>query len=80
MGVTPQAVAFWRDGKRGLPERLAARLETATGCVVRRWDMFPLDWHRIWPELVGTPGAPEVPEHDAGPVGSRAEEARRVVG
>lgn len=24
------------------------------------WDLRPDDWHRIWPELVGTKGAPDV--------------------
>jgi hypothetical protein len=28
---------------------------------VRRWDLRPDDWHRIWPELVGADGAPQVP-------------------
>lgn len=25
------------------------------------WDLRPSDWHRIWPELIGSPGAPEAP-------------------
>lgn len=25
------------------------------------WDLRPNDWHRIWPELIGTPGAPAIP-------------------
>lgn len=29
---------------------------------VRRWDLRPDDWHRIWPELIGAEGAPGVPE------------------
>lgn len=28
---------------------------------VRRWDLRPSDWWKIWPELIGQPGAPEVP-------------------
>ena len=24
------------------------------------WDLRPNDWHRIWPELIGADGAPEV--------------------
>ena len=27
---------------------------------VRRWHLRPTDWHRIWPELIGMPGAPIV--------------------
>jgi hypothetical protein len=30
-------------------------------CVVRRWDIRPKDWHRIWPELIGAAGAPQIP-------------------
>jgi hypothetical protein len=27
---------------------------------VRRWDLRPDDWHLIWPELIGTKGAPKL--------------------
>jgi len=26
-----------------------------------RWDLRQEDWHLIWPELIGTQGAPMVP-------------------
>lgn len=61
LGVSAQAVCFWRDGKRRMPADMAARLEAAAEGVVRRWDMRPEDWYLIWPELVGTEGAPPVP-------------------
>lgn len=32
---------------------------------VRRWDLRPRDWHLIWPELVGTEGAPPIPTAQA---------------
>jgi len=47
---------------------LAVQLEAATDGAVRRWDLRPDDWHRIWPELIGADGAPDVPAeavHDA---------------
>ncbi len=28
---------------------------------VRRWDLRPNDWSKIWPELIGIDGAPPVP-------------------
>lgn len=28
---------------------------------VRRWELRPDDWYRIWPELIGAEGAPSVP-------------------
>jgi DNA-binding transcriptional regulator YdaS (Cro superfamily) len=65
LGVSAQAVCFWRDGKRQFPVEHCAALDRITS--VRRWDMRPDDWHRIWPELVGTKGAPpvRVAEHAA---------------
>ena len=35
-------------------------IERATQAAVRRWDLRPDDWMRIWPELIGAPGAPAV--------------------
>lgn len=61
LGVTTQAVCFWRDGKREMPVKHLAQLEAATGGVVRRWHMRPDDWHLVWPELVGIDGAPDAP-------------------
>ena len=60
LGVSPQAVCFWRDGKRRFPVEHCATIEAASA--VSRWDLRPDDWHRIWPELIGTAGAPPVPE------------------
>lgn len=54
----------WRHGYAGRkpsPE-YATALAIATGNKVARWDSRPDDWYRIWPELIGTDGAPEVPE------------------
>lgn len=59
LGCSVQAVCFYRDGKRSFPVERCATLETASG--IRRWDMRPDDWHLIWPELVGSPGAPKPP-------------------
>lgn len=59
--VSVQAVCFWRDGKRRMPTEHIAELERLSGGSVRRWEMRPDDWHLIWPELAGTPGAPELP-------------------
>ena len=52
-----QAVCFWRDGVRTFPPEYAAQLSEVSG--VARWEMRPLDWHLIWPELVGSAGAPD---------------------
>lgn len=58
--VSLQAACFYRDGKRTFPVEHGATLEKASG--VKRWEIWPDDWHRIWPELKGTEGAPEVPD------------------
>lgn len=65
LGVSVQAVCFWRDGKRRLPIEMGARLEEISGLSVRRWDLWPTTWNLIWPELIGTPGAPNVETSDA---------------
>lgn len=49
-----------QDGRVPSPE-LAVQIAKETGNVVARWDLRPEDWHRIWPELIGLEGAPEVP-------------------
>jgi DNA-binding transcriptional regulator YdaS (Cro superfamily) len=49
------------NGDRPCPADRAADIEAATEGAVPRWDLRPLDWHRIWPELVGAEGAPAVP-------------------
>ena len=61
LGVSVQAVCFWRDGKRRLPVEYCSPIERAGGFAVRRWDLRPEDWHLIWPELIGSEGAPAVP-------------------
>lgn len=52
-------LAARQDGREPSPE-LAVRIERESGGAVRRWDLRPGDWHRIWPELVGRRGAPRV--------------------
>lgn len=59
LGVSVQAVCFWRDGKRSIPIDKISEIERVTDGAVRRWDLRPDDWHRIWPELIGAEGAPE---------------------
>lgn len=49
------------SGARGTPAERGADIERATDAAVRRWDLRPDDWYRIWPELIGAEGAPGVP-------------------
>lgn len=61
MNVKAPSVSGWR--KTGIPDdkriRLAVLLEEKSGGAYRRTDVFPRDWHRIWPELVGAKGSPK---------------------
>lgn len=58
LGVSLQAVCFWRDGKRQMPVQHCSAIERATGGQVTRQDLRPSDWQDIWPELAAKPGAP----------------------
>lgn len=49
------------NGRRSVSAERATQIEIATDGKVRRWDLRPTDWHRVWPELVGVDGAPPVP-------------------
>ena len=45
LGVTVQAVCFWRDGSRRLPAEHCPSIERATGGIVRCEDLRPdVDW------------------------------------
>ena len=67
VGVHPVMVSQWAGGGKPVPLERCVAIEAATAAAVRRWDLRPDDWHRIWPELIGADGAPDVPQ---------AEEAR----
>lgn len=47
--VTPAAVGNWKS--RGVPVEHCAEIERLTGGQVRRPQLRPIDWLRIWPEL-----------------------------
>ena len=60
LGLSGSLVTQWARGKPVSAERCVP-VERATAGAVRRWDLRPDDWHRIWPELIGAEGAPGVP-------------------
>lgn len=64
-GLKPSFLSQIATGKREVPAERAATLESACDYHVRRWDLRPHDWHRIWPELIGAAGAPPLPEPEA---------------
>jgi DNA-binding transcriptional regulator YdaS (Cro superfamily) len=62
MGVHPVMVSQWASGQKFVPLERCPGIEAATRRAVMRWDLRPDDWHRMWPELIGADGAPDVPE------------------
>lgn len=60
MGVSVQRLNNWIA--RGVPVEHCPGIERVTDGQVHRWDLRPDDWFRIWPELVGVHGAPEIKE------------------
>lgn len=61
LNVKQPTVSEWSRGERPVPIERCVDIERATAGAVRRWDLRPDDWHRIWPELIGAEGAPPVP-------------------
>lgn len=49
-----------QDGRVPSAE-LSVQIERVTDGDVPRWTMRPDDWWKIWPELIGRDGAPQVP-------------------
>lgn len=63
IGVSAPAVHEWRNDDRPVPIERCVQIEQVTAGAVRRWDLRPTDWHRIWPELIVLPDAP-VPQQE----------------
>lgn len=66
VGVSDVTVSQWRSRQKVPSPAMAVDVERATSGVVRRWDLRPDDWWRIWPELIGQPDAPAVPATEGG--------------
>lgn len=64
--VRPPSVHEWRERGRIPDGRLVLLAgEAERRGVAKRWELMPGVWHVIWPELIGTPGAPPVPANAA---------------
>lgn len=66
IGVTPPVVNQWIKGVRPVPVEKCTAIERATSGGVRRWELRPDDWHRIWPELGKDKSAPTIPANASG--------------
>jgi DNA-binding transcriptional regulator YdaS (Cro superfamily) len=59
-GVHEQSLYQSMTGKgAGFSPLVCARIERESDGELMRWHLRPKDWHLIWPELIGAPGAPE---------------------
>ena len=68
VGVKPPSVHEWRG--REIPlDKMVLLVVPLQAAGFLRWDLRPDDWHRIWPELIGTEGAPEVPSSEVSHAG-----------
>jgi DNA-binding transcriptional regulator YdaS (Cro superfamily) len=65
MGVSPAFVSQIVMRSRPAPAEHCVVIERESGGAVRRWEVRPSDWHRIWPELIGAEGAPRLPTLEA---------------
>lgn len=54
VGVAAPTVTQWCKGSRPVPPRKAVRIESATARQVTRQEIYPTDYHEIWPELANT--------------------------
>lgn len=75
LGVGQSVVSNWRSRGGDVPIQHCAAIEALTDGAVRRWDLRPEDWHRIWPELIGTAGSPAVPDAPTSQPGALDEAA-----
>jgi hypothetical protein len=60
-GVLRQHIEHWLKAG-SVPERHAGIFAMVTGQKV--WEVRPDDWHTIFPMLVGTKGAPSIPDQE----------------
>ena len=61
LDISEQYLYQCLTGRKAMNAEEAVRVERESGGRLRRWDLRRADWHRIWPELVGTQGAPVPP-------------------
>lgn len=51
IGAHAPDISRWAEGTRPIPTDYGAPIETATGGLVTRREMFPDKWRTVWPEL-----------------------------
>lgn len=61
LGLGQPVVSNWKARGTLIDPLYCTAIEEIPGCPVKRWNLRPDDWYRIWPELVGKKGAPALP-------------------
>ncbi len=51
IGAHAPDISRWAIGSRPVPFHFAPKIEVASLGEVSRKDLFPEDWHELWPEL-----------------------------
>jgi len=57
LGRSASEISQWISGNRPIPLIAAPAIEKATNGAVRRQDLRPNDWWKIWPELDDGPSS-----------------------
>ncbi|ADG20367.1 hypothetical protein BC1002_6526 [Paraburkholderia atlantica] len=75
IGVSQSFLSQMASGLSPISQERCFLIEQATAGAVARWDLKPHNWHKLWPELVGAPGSPPVPNHTTSPSTATEQEA-----
>lgn len=60
-GIAPGYLSQMADGKRPIPHTAWKVIADGTDQEVQPWDLWPDEWHVIWPQLKRAKGAPPIP-------------------
>lgn len=62
VGLDEQYLYQCLTGRKDMRPKQAVRVERESGQRLRVWHLRSNDWFEIWPHLIGTEGAPAVPQ------------------
>jgi len=74
IGIAPAYLWQMAHGRRPVPPDVAPSIEAASNHAVRRWDLRPEDWHRIWPDLQPPPAGGHIATDSRNPTHADAVE------
>ena len=63
-GMTEQYLYQCLTGRKSMSAANAVQIERLSQGVLKRWHVRPRDWHKVWPELVGSTDAPATPDQE----------------